>query len=355
VRLSFLTLLASAALWGAFPSARPGNDRAPGTESGPSAKAHVPAAHVRGMTISCQTWGWEWGTDEFATELDTLAALGVNWIAIHPYARIGADGTVSWRGLDPEDPPEWIARPIREAHARGLSILVIPHLAYWGSPFSWRGEIDFADEVALARFFETYERWTVAVARAARGADALSVGNELELLVRHESRWRRLIANVRKATDARLTYAANWTAYETVPFWDALDAVSVQAYFPLSEAEDPTEAELLDGWKRVLSRLRAFSEETGKPVVFSELGYNVSLDAAREPWAYSQARGAERARAEALQERCLRVALTAIDPEREWLRGAFLWKWFVGRSRGENFLMNRAPLPSQIGALWAGE
>jgi hypothetical protein len=305
------------------------------------------------MTISCQTWGREWGTDEFAAELDTLAGLGVNWIAIHPYASIRADGTVSWRELDPENPPDWIARPIREAHARGLSILIIPHLAYWGSPFSWRGEIDFEGEEALARFFETYERWIVEVARATRGADALSVGNELERLVRHEARWRQLIAKVRGATDARLTYAANWTAYQTVPFWDALDAVSVQAYFPLSDAEDPTEAQLVAGWKPVLARLRAFSKKTGKPIVFSELGYNASLDAAREPWAYNQERGTERARAEALQGRCLQVALNTIDPEREWLRGAFLWKWFVGRTRGENFLLNRAPLPSAISAAWA--
>ena len=97
---------------------------------------------VHGMTISCQTWGWEWGSDGFADELGDLSRLGVNWVAIHPYAAIRADGRVEpFRGLrgagpgfDPDHPPEWITRPIREAHARGLSILVIPHLAYWGSP-----------------------------------------------------------------------------------------------------------------------------------------------------------------------------------------------------------------------------
>ena len=77
---------------------------------------------VRGMTISCQGWGAEWGTDRFAAELDELAALGVNWIAIHPYAFLKRDGSLAWRDLDPETPPEWLARPVREAAARGLSI-----------------------------------------------------------------------------------------------------------------------------------------------------------------------------------------------------------------------------------------
>lgn len=317
-----------------------------------SEPGHVPARHVRGMTISCQTWGWEWGSDAFADELDALAELGVNWVAIHPYASIRANGEVAWRELDPENPPEWIARPIREAHARGLSILVIPHLAYWGSPFSWRGEIDFESNEEIARFFDSYERWTVDVARAARGADAFSVGNELERMVRHEARWRSVIAGVRKVTDARLTYAANWSGYADVPFWDALDAVGVQAYFPLSDAEEPTEAQLIAGWEPVLDELRAFSEATGRPIVFTELGYNVSLQAAKEPWAYRQARGPERARAEALQERCLRVALQTMEAERDWLRGAFLWKWFAGRTGRENFLMNRGPIRNQIDAVW---
>ncbi|MFN0006784.1 MAG: hypothetical protein ACKVXR_02660, partial [Planctomycetota bacterium] len=134
--------------------------------------------HVRGMTISCQTWGREWGSDGFGPELDELKALGVNWVSIHPYASIRHDGTVEARRFDPERPPEWILRPIREAHERGMSILVIPHLAYWGSPWGWRGEIDFEHPEELARFFETYTSWIVGVARAAKDADGFSIGNE---------------------------------------------------------------------------------------------------------------------------------------------------------------------------------
>lgn len=325
--------------------------RDPGGSSAPKKTA----ATVHGMTISCETFGREWGTDRFVDALEDLSALGVNWVAIHPYASIQSDGTVVARRLDPANPPEWITRPIREAHARGQSILVIPHIAYWGSPWSWRGDIAFADAEARARFFETYTVFLQSVLACARGADAFSIGNELEQLTVHESEWRALIKTLRAETDMKLTYAANWNGYEQVAFWDALDAIGVDAYFPLSEELDPDDAALRAGWQRALAPLERLHKRTGKPVVFTELGYNCSMAAAREPWAYSQARGAERERAEQLQTRCLRIAFEEIAARSEWLRGAFVWKWFVGSGRGENFLAKTPAVQAVIKAAWGTE
>ena len=41
-------------------------------------------------------------------------------------------------------------------------------------------------------------------------------------------------------------------------------------------------------------------------------------------------------------------------PQIQWLRGAFLWKWFAGETRGETFLMSREPLRARIAAAWGG-
>ncbi|MEX1023899.1 MAG: hypothetical protein WD226_02375 [Planctomycetota bacterium] len=318
------------------------------------ASAALPAVdlEVRGMTISCQTWGREWATDGFATELDELSTLGVNWVAIHPYARIGADGAVTWRALDPAAPPDWIARPIREAHARGLSILVIPHLAHWGSPFDHRGAIAFEDEAAWQRFFRSYTEWITTVAACARDADAFAVGSELGGTTHRTDPWRGVVAGVRRVTAAKLVYSANWDECERVGFWDALDAVGVQAYFPLSVVDDPDRDALRAGWKDVVRRLARVHARTGKPVVLTELGYNLSLDAARLPWDHRQAAGADVERARALQARCYDVALETLGAEREWLRGAFLWKWFVGDARA-NFLVDRPNVRAVLGAHWS--
>ncbi|MCY2961824.1 MAG: hypothetical protein NTY35_16830 [Planctomycetota bacterium] len=314
---------------------------------------------VRGMTISCQTWGREWGTDGFVRELEVLHDLGVNWVAIHPYAGIRGDGSLEWREMDPANPPEWLARPIREAHARGMSILVVTHIAQWGSPWKYRGEIDFADAAATDRFFADYTRFISSVAACTPGADGLSVASELDRLCKHEDRWRAVIASVRAVTTSRLTWAASWNCYHDVRFWDALDAIGIQAYFPLSTSEDPGTDELQAAWSPILADLRALHERTGKPVVFTELGYNRSLAAAREPWAYAEEHGEAEARAEALQTRCLETALRVIEPESSWLRGAILWKWFVGSSRNpngrhrENFLMSAPALQGVIASVWS--
>lgn len=307
---------------------------------------------VRGMTISCQTWGWEWGSPGFAEELDELRTLGTNWVAIHPYASVRADGSVRWREIDPEDPPKHLANPIREAHERGLSILIKPHLAYWGSGFSWRGAIQFEEEAAREKFYREYREWIVQLARVAKDADAFCVGTELEGVMDSEEAWREIVRAVRAETPAHLTYAANWSDYDKVPFWDALDAIGLQAYFPISDAELPDEQELRRGWSTVLEELQALHRKWGKPIVFTELGYNRSLSTAARPWEYRGARKEDTAAATALQSRCTKIALEVLNEDREWLRGAFLWKWFVGSAPGENFLVDTPELRGVLRQLW---
>ena len=38
---------------------------------------------------------------------------------------------------------------------------MIPHIACWGSPFSWRGDIHFENADGWNRFFGDYEKWIV--------------------------------------------------------------------------------------------------------------------------------------------------------------------------------------------------
>jgi hypothetical protein len=316
--------------------------------------------HVRGVTISCQTWGWEWGSEGFGEELDELQGLGVNWVAIHPYARIGSDGSVgsTRQRIDPAEPPEWLARPVAEAATREMAILIKPHLAYWGSPFRWRGDIQFEDAAERGRFWREYYDWILALAECTRGATAFCIGTELDRMLADENEWRELIRRVRGVTDARLTYASNWNRFAEVPFWDALDAIGIQAYFPLSDSESPDAKELRAGWERVLAPLRELHARTGKPIVFTELGYDASPDAARTPWSDGRRHHGDPLpafeSARALQERCLRVGLEVLDQEQAWLRGAFLWKWFVGEpGRGDaTFVLDTPRMRGVIEEAW---
>jgi sugar phosphate isomerase/epimerase len=303
------------------------------------------------MIVSCQTWGWEWGTDEMVEAMKELKQLGVNWVAIHPYARIHSSGTVNGfrsRRLQSEN-FTWLTRPIKEAHRLGLKICIKPHLAYWGTKFRWRGDIKFDSERQWENFFHSYEQWVSSIATTCKEADAIVIGTELDKTISHEKEWRRIIQTLRTITDAPLTYGANWTDYQNVPFWDALDVIGIQAYFPLTDSPGlPDRAKLEQSWERHLKDLDAFAEKWGKSIVFTELGYDVSINAARKPWES----GRWSREAEEIQRICLESSLKAIEKD-EHVIGAFLWKWFAGDTRGENFLKSTPQMREVIKHYWA--
>jgi len=230
-----------------------------------------------------------------------------------------------------------------------MTIMIKPHIAYWGSSFSWRGEVDFAEPEQLDRFFTQYRAWMVDMAQIAADADVLVVGTELDLLTHHEERWRRIIAEVRTHYGGKVTYAANWDSYEKAPFWDALDYVGIQAYFPvLEEGVQPTDEALEAGWSRIAAGLARFSAKTGRPVLLTELGYNRSARAPYEPWLYRQ--GGDDA--EDIQQRTLAIALRAVQAEPS-IPGAFLWKWFPGELQRGDFLLSEDRLQAVIRDGWS--
>ena len=307
---------------------------------------------VRGITISTHGSGQDWGQDVMAPTVRDIKTLGANWIATHPYGSITSSGAVGFRR--PDDgalPPKHWTRPIEEAHAQGLKICIKPHLAYWRSGFSWRGEITFDTEEEWERFWQDYRAWILELAAACREADAFVIGTELDRTLHHEYRWRALIEDVRKVYNGPVTYAANWSDYRRVPFWDALDVIGIQAYFPVSKAEDPTAADITAGWQRITAELRGYSLEQNRPVVFTELGYNQSYAAAATPWEHDTDDDGARA----LQERCWLAALDAIGQEPR-IVGALLWKWFPHpRPLGHNFQLATPPVMRIIANAWQGE
>jgi len=110
---------------------------------------------------------------------------------------------------------------------------------------------------------------------------------------RIERFWRDLIAEIRGVFSGKLTYAANFDQYELVTFWEALDYISINAYFPLRKLWQPgTPPEGLypvfeARWAALLRSIRQLSLDNGwgeKPVLFTELGYVYRKDSTIEPW-----------------------------------------------------------------------
>ncbi len=294
---------------------------------------------MRGMVVSCPRYGEVWGSPEMTSSLRELADLGVEWVAIHPYAGVRRNGQVRYW---PAAETGYLDRAAKIVHAQGMKLFWKPHLAYWGS-FEWRGAIEFGDEPrAWDEFFDRYEAFIVDQATFAQraGVDLFAIGVELERTTRHADRWQRIIDRVREVYDGLITYAANWDSVDQVPFWGSLDMIGVHAYFPLSGAADPSWDEIWRGWDGPIAALEALSRRhQGKPIVFAEIGYNRSSAAAREPWDHEMQ---DTPQSRELRERLMRVALTRIETVPS-IRGMFWWKWIPGDWRYDRDFSMRNP------------
>lgn len=316
-----------------------------------TAWAEPPPTFYKGVTVSCQTWGIEWQMPQMKDTLDELKSLGVNSIAIHPYAQIREDGHVVSGRRSGANTTTHITTPLHWAYERGMSAMLIPHIAYWGTKFSWRGEINFVTPEEWDRFFSEYETWIVQMATLAESehAEVFCVGLEFTYPQKYEERWRKIIAAVRAVYHGKVTYGANWNEYDDVKFWDALDYIGVLAYFPLAKSSDPNASEIAGGWEKRCAELEKFSRQQGKKFLFVEIGYNESNRAAAEPWAFKT--GGEHA-AE-IQGRCIEAAL-GLTNRRSFLAGMFWWKWFpeVPHHHEENYRLQTPTIKALISKYW---
>lgn len=302
---------------------------------------------LRGVTVSCPIYGQIWGSDEMARSLDELGQLGVRWISIHPYARVRRDGSITFQKATETG---YLPRAVEHARSAGTQLFWKPHLAYWGS-FDWRGSIAFGDDTRRwRRFFDDYRAFIIDQARFAEasGVPLFSVGLEYEATTHHEAEWRRIIAAVRQVYSGKITYSANWDRLDHVPFWDAVDFIGVQGYFPLAHDDHPSQRQILRGWREPLGQLRQLSERFDRPILFAEIGYDISPDAARQPWRRnSHNTPANRA----LQQRLMEVALSHLEGQ-PFIAGMFWWKWIPGNRQWGDFSLRDPEVREVLRRAW---
>lgn len=271
-----------------------------------------------------------YGTARCEEALEELAGLPAGWIALTPFGRMDdLDSTDILHDFEipAKENEERIRRTARAARERGLRVALIPHL--WVCSGQWRGRIDPGSEEGWAEWFEAYEGFALRFARLAAEieADLFSVGVEFGSSTNDRAdRWRELIARVRAVYPGPLTYSANWDEAEWVPFWDDLDAIGVNAFWPLAACPGERHEAMLARAREVASGLAVLSLHFDRPVIFTEFGVKSATDAALAPWewpehcdglAYDEAYQAE-----------AYDAVLEVFWDRPWFGGLFVWKYF---------------------------
>lgn len=298
----------------------------------------------RSDTISPVDLGKKYGLsfvappDSFSIEaMEAVSQSGAGWIAAIPYAftrvgepRVYYNSGRQWWG----ERPEGCRHTIQTAHAAGLRVMLKPQVYV---PRSWVGSLDFETEEAWQSWERDYEAYILPFAEMAEELDValFCIGTEFKTAVpKREAFWRSLIDKVRQRYSGPLTYAANWDEYSKVPFWDALDYVGVDAYFPLSESATPSVDELVRYWQPWVEQLRDFSHLAKKPILFTEYGY-LSVDGcAGKTWELEK-KLAELAPNQQAQANAIDALLSVFSQEDFWA-GGFLWKWYPTRRGRED-------------------
>lgn len=282
-----------------------------------------------------------WDKDRFATRysddsLAKLASLGVEYLAIcvTQYQEKYNSTEIKPTSQTPSDSS--IKHVISASHKLGLKVMLKPHIdlidQYDGT--YWRADIGFARDRDWEEWFREYTKFIKHYARMAEkmGVEILCVGTELSFASQREADWRNVISEVRKVYSGKLVYAANWDNFRNIKFWNALDFVGIDAYFPLSYKSSPDVEELKAGWEKWKYEIEAWLPEVNMSVIFTEIGYSSTPYAPSAPWESTSGGNPD---AET-QARCYQAFFETIWNE-TWLAGVYWWKWDTNVKAGGKY------------------
>jgi hypothetical protein len=289
--------------------------------------------YQKGMSFSA------WFSDAFSSSesdasLVLLTETNTGWIAIC-LSWAQSNTTSHDIRLDPNRTPttDSVKHAITKAHSLGFKVMLKPMVdtleeeKTQGYPTVWRGEIQPSDE-----WFESYSNFINFFAEFAEENDVelFSVGCEFKATTREKEQWEKVIQGVRERYSGPITYAADWTNYQNIEWWDSVDYVGIDAYFPLSFFKnDPTLEDLKNAWTHHADEIETWLSTVNKPVIFTEIGYRSGDGTNMAPSNYWTDMTVD------LQEQrdCYEAAFQTLW-NRSWFYGFYWWTWIHDPEKG---------------------
>ena len=261
----------------------------------------------------------------------SLKRVSAKWVALTPYAFSRAKEPFvkfnyknSWWG----EQTDGMISMIKQAKKDSLKIMLKPHV--WVLGEGWCGQFDLKTETEWKEWEKDYARYLLTYAKIAEKykIEMICIGTEFKVAAtKREHFWRGLIKAIRKIYNGKITYAANWDNYSNIKFWEELDYIGVDAYFPLSQTKNAEIKELNQIWENVIVTLQNFSEKQKKKIIFTEYGYKSTHFSAWNQWEIENIKRDENVN--------LKAQINAYSSlfkhvwEQPWFGGGFLWKWYA--------------------------
>jgi hypothetical protein len=283
------------------------------------------------------------------TQAERLNHTGSNFVAVMPYAfmpdayspRLFYDTERQWSG----ETLKGIESDIKTLQKQGLQVMLKPHI--WIGNGVFTGKISMRSEADWAEFEDRYTSYILEFAKLAEQhqVSLFCIGTELNAFtIERTDFWCGLIEEVKAIYSGQLTYAENWDKYDTVGFWDSLDFIGIDAYFPISESQTPNLDEVISSWSSLKWDLESYSRFYETPILFTEYGYRSIDYSGKEPWDSSRNEGTANEKAQLILLKGLHQSLWKED----WFAGGFLWKWFPNYNVNNKRHRNRFTVQNKL-------
>ncbi len=303
-----------------------------------------------------------WDKDRFASKysdrsLEKLVSLGVEYLAVCPTHYQQEYNSTDIKRTEKTPSKKSIKHVIEKAHLFGLKTMLKPHidLIDKNDGTYWRADIRFHHEQNWTKWFSSYKKLILDYARLAEDQDIeiLCIGTELSFASQKTEYWTDIISSIRKIYRGSLVYAANWDNFKNIRFWQKLDYVGIDAYFPLTYDRSTSYHEIKQGWQRWKRELSAWHSIVNKPILFTELGYASTPSAPENPWQGGTIGNVDLE----TQTKCYEAFFDTVWDE-PWFAGVYWWKWDANVNAGgrnnRQFTPQNKPAQSVIEVKYKG-
>lgn len=281
--------------------------------------------------------------------LQKMRSLGADWISITPFGYLEHRSQPNFLrysfGAGAENDESVITAAIF-ARKLGMRVMLKPHVLMSGGDWGWPGEIDMKSAENWQRFFKHYYSWIRHYALLAEmyNFDLFCIGVEfMHATPNHDAEWREMIAKIRQLYRGPLVYAANWyREFEHITFWDELDYIGLNLYYPLSQNETATLDELIKGMNTGMPVIEKVVQKYQKPLLLTEVGFTSTA----APWKTPHERNRRAPLSLEDQALCYQAIFESFW-DKEWFYGFYWWKWPTyleyGGPRSSDFTPNGKP------------
>lgn len=261
-----------------------------------------------------------------SNSIESVKKINASWVAIIPYGFIDKtnpevrfDSKYQWWG----ERSSGAITTIRYAKDQGLKVMLKPHT--WVRGEGWAGDFSLNNEQDWEKWEKSYEKFILRYAKIADSmhVEMLCIGTEYrKAATQRPEFWSQLIDKTRNIYSGKLIYAANWDNYDNISFWNKLDYIGIDAYYPLSDEKTPSSESLSQAWKKVIPELKQLSDRYKKKIIFTEFGYQSVDYSAKGHWLRDDNLSDVNQEAQANSYQAI-FGLWEYD----WFGGGFLWKW----------------------------